>query len=76
MLIQQSFDGAQNSRAATRDVSIRDGWIQTGEAGLRELRRKVAETLNISQEQVQISIIRKSGRFDNGPQTQLSYNFD
>lgn len=76
-LIGSSFGNprAGNALSRTRDVAIRDGRIQTGEAGLRTVRRDIARTLGISENQVQISVIRSGGVFDNGPQTPLSFGF-
>ena len=74
-LVGSSFRGAQNARAQTRDVSIRDGRIQTGEIKLDELKTSVAKRLNIPRSQVQISIIKQGGKFDNGPQSTLSFDF-
>lgn len=76
-LINQSFENARSGSAVsrTRDFAIRDGRMQTGEAGLRQVRSEIARTLNVPQSKVQISIIRSGGTFDNGPQTPLSFTF-
>ena len=57
----------------TRAVSIDEERIQTGEARLRELRDSLQQRFGYD---VQISIIRDGGAFDNGPQTQLSFDFE
>jgi hypothetical protein len=74
-LVEARFSGAQGANARTRDVSLRDGRLQTGEAGLRDIRRVIANTLKIPENKVQISIIRAGGTFDSGPQTPLSFGF-
>jgi YD repeat-containing protein len=74
-LISQNFAGARNSRAATRDISIRDGRIQAGEAKLRSLTKSIARDLGVDRHKVQISVIRARGPFDNGPQSTLSFGF-
>ncbi|WP_343074325.1 nucleotidyltransferase domain-containing protein [Chitinivorax tropicus] len=75
-LISTFFKNSQNAKAKTRDVSIRDGRIQTGESGLRGLRNEIASDLDMPKDKIQISIIRSGGVFDNGPQTKLSYDFE
>jgi len=76
-LIAQSFRNSKPGSALsrTRDITIRDGRIQTGEAGLRGVRGLIARTLGVSQNKVQISVIRSGGVFDNGPQTPLAFVF-
>lgn len=75
-LVAQQFAGAKGAaKISTRDYSIRDGRIQTGEAGLRDVRRTIAQTLGVPEAKVQISVIRAGGWFDNGPQTRLSFGF-
>ena len=74
--IERAFKNARNDRADTRDVSIADGRIQTGEAKLRMLRQEIADILGFDKKDVQISIIKKGGKFDNGAQTPMSFNFE
>ena len=74
-LIDVYFSGARNARAETMRYAIRDGRIQAGEARLSRLSRQVASELGIPSRNVQISIIRAGGAFDNGPQSPLSYTF-
>ena len=74
--IERAFKNARNDRADTRDVSIADGRIQTGEAKLRTLRQEIADILGFDKKDVQISIIKKGGKFDNGAQTPMSFNFE
>ena len=74
--IERAFKNSQNARARTKDVSVRDGRIQTGEAKLEKLRKEVANILGFDWRKVQISIIRQGGKFDNGAQTSLSFNFN
>ena len=74
--IERTFKNARNDRADTRDVSIADGRIQTGEAKLRMLRQEIADILGFDKKDVQISIIKKGGKFDNGAQTPMSFNFE
>lgn len=74
--IERAFKNSQNARARTKDVSVRDGRIQTGEAKLEKLRKEIANILGFDWRKVQISIIRQGGKFDNGAQTSLSFNFN
>ncbi|WEK02284.1 MAG: LysM peptidoglycan-binding domain-containing protein [Candidatus Sphingomonas phytovorans] len=76
-LIAESFGNpkAGSALSRTRDIAIRDGRIQTGEAGLRPVRTTISRTLNVPQNKVQISVIRAGGVFDNGPQTPLAFKF-
>ncbi|MDQ0468047.1 hypothetical protein [Labrys wisconsinensis] len=74
-LIAQSFPRAITGKIGTREISIRDGRIQTGEAKLRPIRRIIAETLGVPEDKIQIAIIRAGGEFDNGPQTPLAFGF-
>ena len=57
----------------TSTESLVEGRIQTGEARLGNLRDSLEQQFGMD---VQISIIREGGPFDNGPQTSLSFNFE
>jgi predicted nucleotidyltransferase len=48
--------------------AVETGKIQSGEAGLSALRKQLERDLNM---EVDISIIRAGGKFDNGPQLPL-----
>jgi len=69
-LITQRF-GTPNpgsSKERTMQHAIETGKIQSGEAGLRSLRKELQEVLGM---EVDISIIKKGGPFDNGTQMPL-----
>ncbi|MCX7747309.1 MAG: S8 family serine peptidase [Clostridia bacterium] len=69
-LIKQRF-GTPNSGSAKEKTmlhAIETGKIQAGEAGLRGLRKQLQEMLGID---VDISIIKSGGAFDNGPMINL-----
>jgi hypothetical protein len=65
-LIKQRFGTPNPGSAKERTMlhAIETGKIQAGEAGLRGLRIQLQETLGID---VDISIIKSGGSFDNGP---------
>ena len=73
--IERAFKNSQNARARTKDVSIRDGRIHSGEAGFDDLKTEISKLLGVTRDKVQISIIKKGGKFDNGAQTPLSFDF-
>ena len=73
--IERAFKNSQNARARTKDVSIRDGRIHSGEAGFDDLKTEISKLLGATRDKVQISIIKKGGKFDNGAQTPLSFDF-
>ncbi|NQT38076.1 MAG: nucleotidyltransferase domain-containing protein [Planctomycetes bacterium] len=56
----------------TRIHAIKTGKIQAGEARLGRLREQLENDLGI---EVDLSIIRRGGQFDNGPQIPLSFGF-
>ena len=56
----------------TRAMAIERSRIHTGEAGLRGLRRQIEIETGFD---VQISVIRAGGIFDNDPQTPLAFSF-
>lgn len=69
-LIKQRF-GTPNPGSAkerTMQNAIKTGKIQAGEAGLRNLRKELEKVLGM---EVDISIIKKGGSFDNGAQILL-----
>jgi hypothetical protein len=76
-LIAQRFGSLnpESQKFETMAFAIRDGRILTGRAGLGPVRKTIAQTLNMSESKVQISIIKTGGLFDNGPQTPLSFGF-
>jgi RHS repeat-associated protein len=66
-LISEAF-GSPNpgsARYKTMEHAIKSGKITTGDAGLRGVKKKLAEMLNMK---VDLSIIKKGGAFDNGVQ--------
>jgi hypothetical protein len=70
-LIKERFGTPNPNSAWERTMlrSIKDGRIQTGEAGLRKSKNQVRSLLN--GRKTQISIVEKGGKFDNGPYLQL-----
>lgn len=72
-LIEQSFAGAGKTAISGREHAVRDGRIFGGEAGLRDVKSAISQTLGVGKEKVQISIIKSGGNFDNGFQTPLSF---
>ena len=69
-LFLQQFGIAQNDSLKTFDgpamqYSIQNGIIQTGEAKLRDLRDNIQKLTGMN---VQVSIIKQGGAFDNGAQ--------
>lgn len=69
-LISQSFGTPNVGSAKERTMlhAIETGKIQSGEAGLRGLRKQLEEMLGMD---VDISIILEGGAFDNGPMMNL-----
>jgi hypothetical protein len=57
----------------TRQTAIDRGRLHAGEAGLSDLRNQLQGQFGTD---VDISIIRAGGPFDNGPQTPLSFGFE
>lgn len=70
-LVRQSFGNPNPGSAKERTMlhAIQSGKIQSGEAGLRSLRKLLEKTLGI---EVDISIIKKGGPFDGGTGVPLS----
>jgi hypothetical protein len=65
--------GSAKARALTQATDR--GRIFAGEAGLSPTRDSIARMLHIPEKKVQLTIIRSGGKFDNGPQTRLSFGF-
>ena len=65
-LIEKSFNFPNSGSAKERTMlhAIETGKIQAGEAGLRRLRKELEQIFGV---EVDISIIRKNGPFDNPP---------
>ncbi|MCH2075246.1 MAG: nucleotidyltransferase domain-containing protein [Puniceicoccaceae bacterium] len=71
-LSRLSNPNAGSNLADTRLHALETGKIQSGEARLSGLSRQIANDLGID---VDLSIIRAGGQFDNGPQLPLSFDF-
>ena len=61
-----------SSLSRTRQFSLDNGIIQSGEARLSRLRQALENDLGI---EVDLSILRRGGAFDNGPKIPLSFGF-
>jgi RHS repeat-associated protein len=72
-LIKKQFGTPNAGSAAERTMlhAIQTGKIQSGEAGLRGLRKQLEKCLGMD---VDISIIKRGGPFDNGPTLPLGGN--
>ena len=65
---------SSSANFATREIALQDGRIHAGEIrGLSTFAKQLEQQFGYP---VDISIIRQAGKFDHGPQTPLSFNFD
>lgn len=60
-----------SAKYRTMENAIKTGKIQAGEARLRSLRKKLEQILQHKIKEVDVSIIKKGGPFDNGSQIPL-----
>ena len=58
------------AKLATMNHAIQTGKIQAGEAGISGLRRQLEKSLGI---EVDLSVIRRGGPFDNGATLPVDY---
>jgi hypothetical protein len=72
-IVEDRFTGnIPKSRLDRLGPAVKDGRIFARDAGIVQVRNKVAKVLNISnklaKQQIQITIVKKGGNFDNGTQ--------